>query len=130
MRFIFSEKRIQKMGLMKIGSFYSQTKKFRKRYLSISIFPRFFDNFDGVFGPRTVKLCVGVCVGVHEKKTKHISSLLWSTIWILGMLYTILIVEQNVSEYLSYPAFIAQRSEERGYIFPKIRICSNSMHSR
>ena len=31
MRFIFSEKRIQKMGLMKIGSFYSQTKKFRKR---------------------------------------------------------------------------------------------------
>ena len=64
------------------------------------------------------------------KKAHNILSLLWSTIWILGMLYTILIVEQNVSEYLSYPAFIAQRSEERGYIFPKIRICSNSMHSR
>ena len=33
-------------------------------------------------------------------------------------------------EYLKYPAFIAQRSEEKGYLFPKIRICSNSMHSR
>ena len=93
------------MGLMKIGSFYSQTKKFRKRYLPLT-------------------------TGKNFSAGKNTFSILWSTIWILGMLYTILIVEQNVSEYLSYPAFIAQRSEERGYLFPKIRICSNSMHSR
>ena len=90
---------------MKIGSFYSQTKKFRKRYLPLT-------------------------TGKNFSAGKNTFSILWSTIWILGMLYTILIVEQNVSEYLSYPAFIAQRSEERGYLFPKIRICSNSMHSR
>ena len=134
------------MGLMKIGSFYSQTKKFRKRYLWIGYisgskifwkYHRFFEKIDKSFCMKILILphlncCVGVCVGVRrfEKMTQNIFSLLWSTIWILGMLYTILIVEQNVSEYLSYPAFIAQRSEERGYIFPKIRICSNSMHSR
>ena len=47
-----------------------------------------------------------------------------------GMIYTVKMVTDNVKEYMQYPAFISQKSEKKGYVFPKIRICSNSMHSR
>ena len=70
------------------------------------------------------------------------------------MVITVKMVQQNIAEYLTYPAFLSQRSDNEGYVFPKIgslvpgrplipriqdskrwikskiRICANSMHSR
>ena len=36
------------------------------------------------------------------------------------MVITVKMVQQNIAEYLTYPAFLSQRSDNEGYVFPKI----------
>ena len=47
-------------------------------------------------------------------------SWLWTIIWIVAMVITVKMVQQNIAEYLTYPAFLSQRSDNEGYVFPKI----------
>jgi len=45
-------------------------------------------------------------------------------------MYTLMNIYQNVEKYMSYPSMIIQKENDDDYLFPKIRVCSNSMHSR